>query len=323
MQIRPTGRRYYSLLLIPILGWFSWFGGVLESKRTEDLANEKRVAAELQRLKETALARQQTAATGFEKRLNEILAGVYGQEEWRINVAVDELTGWKGSTHLSYLIAYSTFTQTPAAGDFIGTKVSSVFSVPAGRATKLIAGSYAEMEREMEVAANNFSAASLKAIESLPSSARRFNLSGLNAIKVPTREISEAGLKTTLNSVGVAVDVILIPQLLASAAGVLKVVVGRATTTLATSGTLVFADGPIPVGDAIAVVVGVGGGLWSAHDLYQARMHLVPVVRQKLQEDYRAQREMFRKIVREQTFELLEHYENKINPRPPIDRKSL
>jgi hypothetical protein len=322
MQIRLTGRRHYAILLIPILVWISLWGRQQESTKAGVSPEEERIDAELQRLKDTALASHRAAATRFESKLDGILADIYTQEEWRINVAVDGLTGWKESAHLSYLIAYSAITGKSAAGDFIGAKVSSVFSVPAGRAMMLIAESYAEMEREMAVAANNFSAASLKAIESLPDSARRMNLLELNAVNIPSREITDAGMKTTLNSVGLAVDAVLIPKLCASAGVVLQTVVGRTTATLATSGTLIVADGPFPVGDAIAVVVGVGGGIWAACDLYHARKHLVPAVRQQLQDDYQAQHKMFRKIVKQQASTLLKQYENKITPLPPLDRKS-
>ena len=46
-------------------------------------------------------------------------------------------------------------------------------------------------------------------------------------------------------------------------------IVARLVLTGTTSGICAAADGPLPVGDIIGAVLGIGGGVWSAYDLYR------------------------------------------------------
>ena len=73
---------------------------------------------------------------------------------------------------------------------------------------------------------------------------------------------------------GLAIEAIFIRQTIASLNTTLGSVVARLTATFGSGTASAVADGPLPVGDIIAIVMAAGGTAWSGYDLWKAREQL-------------------------------------------------
>jgi hypothetical protein len=313
------------VLILAFLGGLLNFGWLFSSKQeAERAAVEQRQRVEQVRvLRVKATARQIAAVKEFERRADAIISRVYRQEDWRVEVATDKLTGWRESAYLSYLFAYETATGKACVGDFIGEAVNPVFGCALRRALPSLHKEFDAMATEIRTVALEYNQARQRILGEIPPEAQTLDISGLPESMPPVRETAEAALKTTTNAGALGVDAVCLPILIGSIKTVLDAVIVRMTGTMVASGTLVVADGPFPIGDAVAVVVGVGGSAWAAHDLYNARTQLVPAVHGKLQEQYRAQEKSLRKTAVAQAYQLLKTYETAQNPTPELDRKKL
>jgi hypothetical protein len=107
-----------------------------QKSATERLMAEK--ARKLDERKAATLARQRAAVVKFEKQADQILNAAYRKEEWRIHVAVEDLTGWKASAYLSYLLAYDGLRGKSTAGTFIGQTASPVFAAPVAESSQAL-----------------------------------------------------------------------------------------------------------------------------------------------------------------------------------------
>ena len=73
---------------------------------------------------------------------------------------------------------------------------------------------------------------------------------------------------------GLAIEAIFIRQTIASLNMTLGSVVTRLSATFGSGTASAVADGPLPVGDIIAIVMAAGGTAWSGYDLWKAREQL-------------------------------------------------
>lgn len=314
-----------SVLVVAFFGGFFNFGWLFSSKQEAErvAAEQRQQAEEVRALRGKAVARQVAAVREFERRADAIIVRVYGEEDWRVEVAADKLTGWRESAYLSYLFAYETATGKACAGNYIAEAVNPVFGCALRRALLGLHKEFEVLSVELATAALEYNQARRRVLGEIPPTTQTADFSALGEIRLPTREAGEAAMRTTINAGALGIDAACLPILVGSIKVVLDAVVVRMTATLVTSGTLVVADGPLPIGDAFAALVGVGGSIWSACDLYKARTQLVPAVHGKLEEQYRAQEKSLRKTAVAQAYQLLETYENAQNPTPELDRKKL
>jgi hypothetical protein len=86
---------------------------------------------------------------------------------------------------------------------------------------------------------------------------------------------------------GLSIEALFLKKTIAS----LRTVLGRIVARLAVSyrgGTAcAAADGPLPIGDIIGIVMAAGGTVWSAYDLYQVKTQLGPKLKNLLQQSVR------------------------------------
>lgn len=319
-MLKATSAR---IVLLPVilggllgLGWLSF--SKLEIAWKEERLRKSR---EVRVIYEKALARQIAAVNVFERKVDGIVAEVFEQEQWRVEAAAASLTGWKESAHLSYLFAFDSVTGQATAAKFIGQTVNPVFGSPLRRALPLIHREFAVLSAEMATAYREYSEAVRRVSGASSDEVRIADLSGISQPVLPVQESVKGALQTTLNAGFLGLDAVFLPQLSSQIGIVLQAVVSRLTASFATAGTFVVVDGPLPIGDIVGVVIGVGGSIWSAYDLYEARAKLVPVVRAKLHEEYRGQQISLRKTVVAQAYLLLKTYE-KNQPLPSNHEKS-
>lgn len=73
---------------------------------------------------------------------------------------------------------------------------------------------------------------------------------------------------------GFAIEAIFLKKTLAALGSVLGTVVSRLTAVFGGGTACAAADGPLPVGDLLGVVLAAGGTAWSGYDLWKAREQL-------------------------------------------------
>lgn len=73
---------------------------------------------------------------------------------------------------------------------------------------------------------------------------------------------------------GLAIEAIFLKKTLASLGSVLGSAVTRLTAVYGGGTAFAAADGPLPVGELLGVVLAAGGTAWSGYDLYEARKQL-------------------------------------------------
>ena len=87
---------------------------------------------------------------------------------------------------------------------------------------------------------------------------------------------------------GVALEAAFLKTTLKSVQCVIGPIAGKIAAKIGTGATLAAADGPLPIGDTIGVILAVGGSAWSVHDLLALRRDLPGAIsaalRQAIQE---------------------------------------
>ena len=90
-----------------------------------------------------------------------------------------------------------------------------------------------------------------------------------------TADIGKDNMRSTVYAVaGLGMEAVFAKTLIRSLSRVIGAIAARMTVSWGSAAGLAAADGPLPIGDIIGVVMGVGGTAWSAYDLWQCRVRL-------------------------------------------------
>jgi len=83
---------------------------------------------------------------------------------------------------------------------------------------------------------------------------------------------------------GLSIEALFLKKTIASLRIVLGKIVARLSTSYSSGSACAAADGPLPIGDIIGIVMAAGGTVWSAYDLYQVKTQLGPEIKNLLQQ---------------------------------------
>ena len=83
---------------------------------------------------------------------------------------------------------------------------------------------------------------------------------------------------------GLSIEALFLKKTIASLRTVLGKIVARLSTSYSSGSACAAADGPLPIGDIIGIVMAAGGTVWSAYDLYQVKTQLGPEMKNLLQQ---------------------------------------
>ena len=90
-----------------------------------------------------------------------------------------------------------------------------------------------------------------------------------------TADVGKDNMRSTVYAVaGLGMEAVFAKTLIRSLGRVLGAISARMAVSWGSAAGLAVADGPLPIGDIIGVVMGVGGTAWSAYDLWQCRVRL-------------------------------------------------
>ena len=83
---------------------------------------------------------------------------------------------------------------------------------------------------------------------------------------------------------GLSIEALFLKKTIASLRTVLGKIVARLAASYRGGTACAAADGPLPIGDIIGIVMAAGGTVWSAYDLYQVKNKLGPEMKNLLQQ---------------------------------------
>jgi len=213
-----------------------------------------------------------------QKAIEDINTGInqgFNRAEANIPHAVDRLAGFKGCAKLSYYIASDAANGGSDTDKFINEILGHYIIEPSLSGAK---ESQTVIERLNEQLAKNYTdmTVEMASTSRLIIQERGYKQQGniedfiktLNSIPEKSTKIATS---TICSVIGIALEGIFIKSTVASAKKVLGSIASKASKTVLSSSIAAAADGPLPIGDIIGVVLAVGGAAWTAYDLYEAQ----------------------------------------------------
>ena len=121
--------------------------------------------------------------------------------------------------------------------------------------------------------------------------------------------LSEISTRTAGGTIGAGLTAVFAKVTITMARNVLGHIAGRMATATGVGATASILDGPFPFGEAILVVLEVGGAAWSSYDIYKAQGILKRDLRQQLNDSIDDAREDIRGSIFERVQQLLHQHQ--------------
>lgn len=249
-----------------------------ENKEDEEQKLRRILQAKIEETLKNANERNEQIIQRAQREIASIALSSAGLASQYVPFVLAELTSFKECTRLCYLIAKDKLNGTTDTEQHIQQILDRNIIVHAVQGSQKIqnvlarlddqfARNHTEMTIELAAATDGV----LDSFE--PAFKERFTdfIRTLNKSALLSSDIST---KTVLSSFGLAVDALFLKSAVSAAQRVLGSIATRMGTTVAASLTSAAADGPLPIGDIIGLVIMVGGSAWSAYDLYKAQVTL-------------------------------------------------
>lgn len=223
----------------------------------------------------------------FKAELERLTADDLSAARGNIEPSVAILTSLTSCVKLTYKMAKdkvsgSNDTQT-AIDEVLGSRITN-HCVNANREVEALLGRF----QQQAIAGSNEYRTELMQILQKPEFSEKPDLRALN---VHLRDMVQAGgdvraiaISSSIATVSAGFDTICAVAARSLIYEVLSAVVAKVAQSVGAAGISAVADGPLPIGDVIGVGLLVGGGIWSAYGLYQARKVMPDKLRTGLNE---------------------------------------
>lgn len=207
----------------------------------------------------------------------------FGRAEKGVDFIVsgDGLCGFKACGKLAYKMAYDKINETHRAEEAVNSIVSERVVAPVSDAVSVYEKWTADFRRDLEVEEKAFSldlaVRSQKFTETV-TCLRTVDVSGVSAaVDKLVGDVMNHANEAALAAAGTVVELAMIRSSYAAiravavriAAVALAGVTKKLVTTVSVSTISVLADGPLPIGDVVAVVFSTFGLAWIAYDIYK------------------------------------------------------
>lgn len=207
-----------------------------------------------------------------------VINTAFDRAEEGIEPSVDALTSFKECTILCYHMAKDNFSGTYETEE----RIKSVMDAHIGQnvlyASRQMENVLARLNdalgrntTDMQVSLASISETVLGSEEETTRKAFKNYVAHMNTA---SEHFSRIALGTTMSGFGLSISAIIVKKTLRQAVNVLKHIAQRIEKTTIYAISTSAADGPFPIGDAIALVLEVGGASWCAYDLYNAQILL-------------------------------------------------
>lgn len=290
-------------LLFAVLGWFvskrgESGGAILEfAKKVTKLFSSKRQLSEEQREKvkleirkifEDAKNQDVEIYNSTVSRMEEHLRNGSRRAKNNISNVIDRTCTFKQSAKICFLIAKDTANGSNELDEHLSGIIVPNIVHPMQKAASNCENELARMEDSLRENRTNVNVRIIS-ISHMAELRLEDNLGLENALKEllkathgPSSDITDIAKIKVSSAIGLASDAISIRSTVACFRSVLGHIARRMGVTVPSSIVSAAADGPLPIGDAIAVVISVGGATWCAYDLYKANIQIPGKIRTEL-----------------------------------------
>lgn len=190
-----------------------------------------------------------------------------------INDVVNELASFKGAAFLTYCMAKDRIKGTSCTEDRITEVVNRYIVLDAIHQTKKLEERLRSFNKVLEK--NRDSVLSVNTL----SGSREYD-AHLTELLLRIDQVT-VGFKKVAFSTSVSSGLLVLP-IMRQVERILSGSVKRFIATQGVSGTFALVDGPIPIGDAIGLVIEVVGIGWATYELYKAQVVLKEKIRKDL-----------------------------------------
>jgi hypothetical protein len=276
--------KVWYLLPVVLVMWFairvvSSGGGpvVVPVEEARDDASLQR--ARLDALVESAKENDQRSWVVFEESLDRALAEDFVNMA-DVNRTVESVTSMKSCAILVYLMTRDQIESTSTAGEFIGMAFAPIYAEAAARSAEIQARCLETFAKELGGTTGEFyrAAGRVVAVEQGTETVLPWDATPI----VPTAGISEVASRTVIGSVFLGLDALFARETCHAARRVLEHIIQRLVVSGGVGLTAAAADGPLPVGDVLGVLICAGGTIWTLWDLYDARVSLTREIRESV-----------------------------------------
>ena len=244
-----------------------------ESKRAE-LAR-RQLISQLNEIEAVAGTRSAGMILATSRQGEQAVENAYRRARAAIPGTVDDLCSLTNCAKLCLMMAKDKFNGTNSAESHIQQKLEEQILRHVLAAERASAGSLANLQEQLRASSTQCATdlmAAVKVGEVAAALGQTENFRTVaSRVTTESARIKDISLGTTTSIAGLGVSALLIRSTYASASRVLASLVARFSATQVTAATCVVADGPLPIGDIIAVFLEIGVGVWCAYDLHKAQ----------------------------------------------------
>ena len=199
--------------------------------------------------------------------------------------AVAELTSFKACFKLCYYMAKDKLAETAESEAYIQDVWERHFQGPSARSMRGIETARVRFADQLAVNATALRTATLQDFENLRHGTEPNFFAWQNYVTKldeQSAKVQKIASITAPASAGLAIEALFARRTWMLAVEVLGHIAKRMGSTLAAALAAGVADGPLPVGKVVGVVIAVGGSAWCAWDIYDAQVTLRTELTQSL-----------------------------------------
>ena len=191
-------------------------------------------------------------------------AGEFQDARDNIDETVEMFSSVKTVGYLVYLLAYDKVKDTSAARDYVTEKLTPKIITPCMKGNAAVRECLDNFLHKLQENDNELRAALAQKLAAMPKSGARSKADEkfLRNLLKAQEHIATLATTKVWTAVGMTFEVLCWRQVWKA----LMHVTGKIVAKVAVSAGLAIADGPLPIGDALAII-GLG---WCAYDIYQA-----------------------------------------------------
>ena len=243
----------------------------------------------------------------FEKALDERLDAAFNCSA-EVEVATGQLTNLGSSFRLVCLIALDKADGGTRAAGYVEDIVGPLVAGKTQTGVVVPGPLLQQLSKDLEGSTAAFCAKAGVAVNVVSPSPGE--IGHLSVASLDIASINEAAWLQSVAVITLASDACFVQGTVQSARVLLGALAAQMSTIAAGGGMAAIADGPLPIGDAIAVVVAAGGTMWTVADLVRVQKDLVPAIRQSLQGQITGLRNSVRKSALAQASQVYEQHQN-------------
>ena len=208
-------------------------------------------------------------------------AGAASFQEARNNIdsTVEHFTGFKNTAYMIYLRAYDLVSKEDGHLDkYIAQKLAPSIIRPCTAGSAAIHEILKNYLHNLQAKNNAFNAEIAQKLNQIPAGSKEADEAKKFAADMEkiSKDITTLVEKKIWLSIGIAIDAVFCKELAAALINVAGKIIGRVVTNVA----ITIADGPLPIGDIIAVL----GMAWCAWDIYQVQKVLPDKLRNSIRQ---------------------------------------